>query len=99
MIRIRDLNEYPEQAVEFDLRRLWKTSYAHPLVCNTNEYLPNRCFIYNAQERNLGGKEGMAGVVEFTFEYKILCAAPQMRALQKHDASFTVLLCQNDKEE
>ena len=41
----------------------------------------------------------MAGVIELTFEQKVLCATPQMRALQKHDASFTVLLCENDRDQ
>ena len=58
--------EAPEAEIELscNLVEHWKTSYVFPLVCLTNKFIPSSTYMYHLHERDLTGKEGVAGLIE-----------------------------------
>ena len=65
-------------------------------MCVTNESFPTTAFIYNVLERNLGGEENKAGLVEFNLQKKILFASAHWRSSDYCDEPYIFLLLQMD---
>ena len=72
----------------------WKTQFNYPLVCLSNAAFEQNVFVYSMLERNLGGKDKVAGLLKFSVPgtHKILAAAPQSRHGNKHSPMMNLLL-------
>ena len=73
-------------------KHAWKNQFSYPLVCITNEHFATRAFFYSVLERNLGGKENLAGMVEFNLQQKILGAGSPMLQSCEHSASISFIV-------
>ena len=52
----------------------WKTTYAHPIFCLTNQFLPYQAYFYHLHERDLMQEKGKAGLIKLNLPHRTLSA-------------------------